>query len=499
MKIESIIQKENVNTLKNEFLSNSNASLKKMYVFLGTLKETGFDILEECLIDNKSKKMICFAYDKKNTTKKMLDQILKYTKSVLVYNNNQKTELYSNIWIFEYEKKALVYLLSGNVSSSSLETDNHIYTKIEYDFTDTLQKKEYIKYVSNIEDNIKEEGFQKLDKDLVKSLLEDKQIFSTKQYVYNVPSLNDLINNGTIKKSGYSKIENEEDINETNNNSYIEDEALPHVELDDLNDISFDIDIEEVQSKELDQNSTEIKKVEKKYSKKNVNSKDIMPELDIDAGSDKEYVLPKEDSYIPEQTVEEFDDTVIDMEKEIFLNETVKIDKRKINSSVKKEKKEKEENINKKIDLSKVSNLIMELGNKPTKGKDVSLVKVPNYIKDILPEFFEALNKAKVKDIVGSKTKLANVNLEIIDVNENKKYMDKEANLLSRSGQTYIAFSSKILADINYDDGDIVRIIKLSKDSYHVEIIPKEIDEYEFWKKLCTQNFRGSTRTYGMM
>ena len=52
---------------------------------------------------------------------------------------------------------------------------------------------------------------------------------------------------------------------------------------------------------------------------------------------------------------------------------------------------------------------------------------------------------------------------------------------------------------INAVKKDIARIIKLAKNSYHIEIIPNGIEEYNLWEKLCTNSFRGSDRHYGLM
>ena len=83
-----------------------------------------------------------------------------------------------------------------------------------------------------------------------------------------------------------------------------------------------------------------------------------------------------------------------------FIVEDVRSARRflkKVEKKIKKEAKEKEENnpASKKIDLTKVSNIIMELAKKPTKGKDIDKIKIPNYIKDMVPNFFEVMEEAK--------------------------------------------------------------------------------------------------------
>ena len=64
------VQLDSVNTLKEKILSHSNSELKKIYIIISSMKETGFDVMEELLIDLKAKKLIAIGIDKKNTTKK---------------------------------------------------------------------------------------------------------------------------------------------------------------------------------------------------------------------------------------------------------------------------------------------------------------------------------------------------------------------------------------------------------------------------------------------
>lgn len=50
----------------------------------------------------------------------MLDTLLKYTKDVYVYNNNELIEFDSSMCIFEYKDEAVIYNLSSNFSEGGL-------------------------------------------------------------------------------------------------------------------------------------------------------------------------------------------------------------------------------------------------------------------------------------------------------------------------------------------------------------------------------------------
>lgn len=465
------VQKDGVNTLKEEILSHSNSKLKKIYIIASDIKEAGYDIIEECLIDLKARKFIAFGIDKKNTTRKMLESVLKYTKNVYIWNNNSATEFNSNIYIFEYEDEAYIYLAQGSVTDAMLDTDVTIYTKLIYDLI--KDKKEYEEFVDGLTKEIKE-GFEKLTKEYIEELVEQKLIFTTKQYMHVVPSIAELL--------GKSEQEEKKEVID-------EIQPLPKIQLDEVDLDSFEIDLGDIS---FDEPDDEIQEVEEK-EEKNVPESEIetaafgLDEADIAEDSEEDYVIS---------------DEAIDMESLVLDSEVVKLDKSEIakkNKKVQDSSKLKEKQPAKKINLSKVSNIIMELSTKPTKGKDVNKVKVPNYIKDMIPNFFEIMEDATLVKASDGEYKEAKIKLEVIDVNASNKFVDADAYLRQKAGQTYIEFESDKLIDIMYEELDIARIIKLAKDSYHIEIIPQGIEEYSLWDKMCTNNFRGSNRQYGLM
>ena len=95
--------------------------------------------------------------------------------------------------------------------------------------------------------------------------------------------------------------------------------------------------------------------------------------------------------------------------------------------------------------------------------------------------------------------KVRDVNLEIVDVKNNKKYTDREAKMMQKKGQSFMLINTDSLSDVEYTEKDIARVIKLSSDTYHVEIISKDMQEYKLWSKLCNQKFKAADRNFGMM
>lgn len=470
MRVELKVQKEGVNTLKEEILSHSNSKLKKIYVVLSDVKESGYDILEECLIDLKARKFIALGIDKKNTTRKMLENVLKYTKNVYVWDNNGEVEASAGILAFEYEEEAFVYLLQGSLTDSVLTTDISIYTRLAYDLI--KDKKEYEEYIEGITKTIKD-NFVKLEKTYIDELAERKLIFTTKQYVHVVPSIAELLG----KKEDQVQV-----VEET-------PKKLPKVELN-VNELdSFEIDLGDVtdfavEIQEPDALEEPAKVLE---SEQEVETEAFGLNETILDDDEQEYVISEE---------------AIDMEALVLDSKVVKINKEEIEKGKEKNKKklvQEEKQAPKKINLDKVSNIIMELASKPTKGKDVNKIKVPNYIKDMVPNFFEIMDDAKLSKTDDGEYKETVIKLEVIDVNNGMKHVDNEAKLRQKVGQTYVEFETDKLIDVAYEELDIARVIKLAKDYYHIEIIPQGIEEYTLWDKMCTNNFRGSSRQYGLM
>ena len=150
MNSKMFFQLNNNNTVSSKIEEGFEKNPKKVYIFSGNFKEGGFNILEDNFIDSDAKKYIVIGIDKKNTTKVMLDTLLKYTKDVYVYNNNELIEFDSSMCIFEYKDEAVIYNLSSNFSEGGLINNLSFYLETTYDLSDTDDKKEYKNVVKSI-------------------------------------------------------------------------------------------------------------------------------------------------------------------------------------------------------------------------------------------------------------------------------------------------------------------------------------------------------------
>lgn len=487
MQVNIIMQKENENTLANAISTCLGENAKKAYFFIGNFKETGYKIIEEDLIDIKTKLYFAIGIDKKTTTRSMLEGLIDYTDDVYYYSNNNLNEFVSTICIFEYTDRAHVYVSSSNISESGIQTDLSIYTKITYNLKDASDKQEYKNHVKELQKMVTDNDFEKLDKNAIEKLVENKEIFSTRQYNHTVMSISELLGKKDKKEEPKKDELSKEEIDDV----YKKDIEIPKI---DLSDISIDIDIpEEAETK-------------------------VKEDIAIDYEEDK-ITLPKDIEQYEE--VEEKED-VIDENNELYdasmkddeldLSETLDINdmlfskadiKLDVKSSKPKKKKEKEtideeENIvkTKKVNLNNVTNLIFEVSAK--NSKEENTVRVPNHVRTMIPEFF-GLDEAESEEINGTIYKVKNISLELVNAKTNEKYTDKEAKITYKPKQSYLTFVSDMLNNISYEENDIVRIIKMSENEYHMEIVDKNIQEYKVWSKLCNQTFRASTKKFGVM
>lgn len=487
MQVNIIMQKENENTLASAISTCLSKNAKKAYFFVGNFKESGYKIIEEDLIDIKTKLFFVIGIDKKTTTRGMLEGLLNYTSDVYFYSNNNLNEFVSNICVFEYSDRAEVFVSGSNISESGIQSDLSLYTKIVYDLKDSNDKKEYKAQIKELQKILDEDSFNKLDIETIEKLVQDKEIFSTRQYNHSIMSISELLG----KKDKKEEVEKED--NSNSEDVYKNDVEIPKI---DLSDISIDIDIPE-------------ETVERK------------PKEDIDIDYEEEEItLPKDIESYEEELPQDTDE--IDKNNELYdesmkddnikLDETLDINDMlfskadvKLNVEPEKPKKKKtkktiddEENIVKvkKVNLNNISNLIFEVSSKNAKEDDA--VKIPNHIRTMIPEFF-GLDDAQTEEINGTAYKVKHINLEVVDAKTNEKYNDNEAMITYKPRQSYLTFVSSVLSNIMYDEDDIVRIIKLSETEYHMEIISKKLKEYKVWSKLCNQTFRTSTKKYGVM
>ncbi len=496
MQINIIMQKENENTIANAISKCLENKAKKAYFFVGNFKETGYKVIEEDFIDIKTKLFFAIGIDKKTTTRSMLDGLLSLTDDVYYYSNNNLNEFVSNICVFEYTDKVEMYISASNLSESGILTDLSVYTKVVYNLKEAEDKKEYKEQIKQLSKIVELDGFNKLTKDEIEKLVLNKEIFSTRQYNHSVMSISELLNKKS-KTEETANTENKQEDNDVSNRNI----EIPKV---DLSDISIDIDIPEEEIVVKKPEEIKIDYEEEKVTLPDDIEKYEDIEEEAEEKEDKEDKIDKNNELYDESLESDdidFNET-LDINDMLFSKADLKLDITK-EKKPKRATKKKEEPIKedetvkvKKVNLNNITNLIFQLSSKNSKEPDS--IRVPNYIKTMIPEFF-ALDDAESEEIKGSIYKVKNIKLEIVNVKDNIKFNDKNAKITYKPRQSYLTFISDSLSNILYNENDIVRIIKLSDNTYHMEIIDQKMQEYKVWNKLCNQTFRTSTKKYGIM
>lgn len=490
-------QTSDKNTMSSKIIENFEQSPKKVYIFAGTLKEGGFNILEDNFIDSKAKIYIALGIDKKNTTKLMLESLLKYTKEIYIFNNNEIVEFDSSVCIFEFQDKAIMYNLSSNFSESGLLNNNSLYLETIYDLKNVEDKKAYKEMIKTIISEIEDENskFTKLTLDMVDELQNNKEIFTTKQYVHNVKSISELLGKEPNIKSEKKEIsKNEiEDI-------YVSNIDLPKIEIND-DDLGLDdIDISEVDDEPvLEERKKENNKEDKLEKINDIEDKKEEKE------QIEEIIDTENDLYDENLENVDFDENdTLDIADMLFSKADLKLD---VDSAKKEMQKEQEVESTKedelvkvkKLNLNNISNFIYELPSRSKIVKNQDVIKIPNYVSKMIPNFFELAENSKTVEEDGGIYKIRDINLELVDVKTGEKYTDREAKISYKNGQSFVTIISDTFKNVDYNEFDIARIIKLDSKVYHIEIIPSDMQEYKLWSKVCNQTFKASKRRYGMM
>lgn len=495
MKLDLIFQMDNKNELAYEITETFKKEPKKAYFFCGNIKDSGFRILEEEFIDRKTKIFFAMGIDKKNTTRGILEDILRYTKDVYYFSNNKEIEFNSNIFVFECAKEAVMYSFSGSISDSLLKDDILVYTKVIFDLEDDKEAKEYKDKIKTIVKTIEKEKFEKLTKEKIEELIDSKEIFSNKQYVHNVKSISELL--------GKKEEKDEEKNTRSNEEIFGNDVKIPKIDLSGSDiDIEFDnIELIDDDKKEEDKGNNKSNELELDITdSKEIQDLSKLSEIVGYNAEENDKIDKNSEFYDKDLENFEFNENdTIDINDLLFSKADIKLEVDNKKPQNKKEEKVEDLVKVKKLDLNNVSNYIYELPSRGSKGQDLTCLKIPNYIQLMIPSFFELTDKGKNIDIDGINYKMRDINLEIVDVKNSQKYTDRDAKIMHKSGQTYIKIDSDQLKNVQYSENDIARIIKLSSDVFHIEIISKDLQEYKLWSKLCTQNFKSSNRKYGVM
>ncbi len=134
-------------------------------------------------------------------------------------------------------------------------------------------------------------------------------------------------------------------------------------------------------------------------------------------------------------------------------------------------------------DFKNMTTLIIEAGKPLAKDKEVKEIRIPRSLAMLMPEY---LNVETEKQI----------NLDIVDNKTNREYSE-EAKIYD-NGKGF-SISSPKLSEVNIEENDVIRIIKIDNEKYKIEIIRNNTDEYNVWERYCTNTIKGTKRRFGII
>ena len=89
------------------------------------------------------------------------------------------------------------------------------------------------------------------------------------------------------------------------------------------------------------------------------------------------------------------------------------------------------------------------------------------------------------------------VKFNILDNKDNSEKNDENVEILRTDKG--ISIKSEMLLNLKLEEGDIVRIIKETENSYRCEVIRKESAEHNIWICYCINSIRGQKRRFGII
>ena len=148
----------------------------------------------------------------------------------------------------------------------------------------------------------------------------------------------------------------------------------------------------------------------------------------------------------------------------------------------------------KPLNFDKMSTLIVYLSKSAEGDTDI---KIPSAITT---NMFKFLNYPEgfhtEEDEKGTINETQKIILEIFENGDGDTFIDDEAKLIQSAKNTIIA--SKKFSKIDIQDGDIMRLIKVSDGNYRCEIIKQNTNEHSIWEGFCTSTIKGTSKKFGI-
>lgn len=451
-----------------KLLTSKKPKYKTANFMFSLIKANAVDILKPYLnsfIENGGTINFYIDSDKRFLSNPLVNELIAMGCNLYTYINlDSTTEFQYRGVIFESAKTSEIYFTSGNFSQNGMFESHNIITHISYNISE--DKKEYTEFKNNIFNEELNSNFTYITTENLPAIIGEIKKSNP------IPTISDFTKNDL-------KIAPETDLSEPNIS----------IEIDD----SVDFLVPEA-------TPVKPKKVEKIEHINSESTKENDNKLIVEYSSEPIYYGV---------------DDAIDVENMLFESKTktfvlstpIKTNAFSSDAFVAEENDEETEieethSISKVKDLSKTSIFMFEAPKITHKGVCAGEIKIPTYLRDLIADFW---GWPDTYEVVGGQAKIKSkiCIFKIVDTIEPEKILeDDKARLFQRVDESSFTVYSSVLEELNIEENDIIRLIKVSteNDSYYTcEVIRKDAKEYPIWEQFCTQNFRNSTRKYGIM
>lgn len=443
-----------------QLLTSKRPKFAKATFFFGLVKDSAFENLLEYIksfILNGGELSFYLSQSQKGNTKKIVNSLLELGCEVFLFKNESKdfiSDFQYKGAIFENSKKSILLLSSGNFSSSGLFEGYNVVTEFTYDLEN--DKEEFEKTRSALFADHISSYFDKVNRDNFASL-----------FSVEIPSIEEFTRKDV-------------------------DNVTPIVTA--INDINIDIEIDD-------------------------NVEFLVPEPEIEKPKKSPSVVIKQEKKVLPEPIEaiEFEETkyysgndALDIEnmlfeasskKENIADNTLGVINTPLFEETLEEKTEETKIIAKSTNLSKTSIFMLQLPKITKKGTSTGEIKIPSYLRDLIPAFWGWPKEYSVQRNSNEKLKICK--FKIIDtIDANNIIVDENVKLFQREDENSFIILSEKLIELDLHENDIMRFIKTESadGSYFTcEIIRTDANEYPIWEQFCTSLLKGSKRKYGMM
>jgi hypothetical protein len=430
-------------------------------IFFGLIKDNAFEKIFEDIKSymlNGGHLKFYLSQPQKGNIKNIINLLLNANCEVYLFKNSSKdfiSDFQYKGAIFENAKKATILLTSGNLTMSGLFEGYNTITRFTYDVS--KEKDEF--------ENIKNSLFSE-----------------------NILGLFERITKENISELSPSEIPT---IEEFTHKDLDQSEPI----ITSVNDINIDIEIDD--------------NVDFLVASESENKPSKTSTQEVSSPKSKNSLPEPIDAIEFEETKYFVDTDALDVEDMLFKSSTKNNISKKPKASI-LEKENTEDDIpaaeetkiiTKSADLSKTSIFMLQSPKITKKGAYAGEIKIPSYLRDLIPSFWGWPKEYSVKKGTIEKSRICK--FKIIDIDKPKNIItDDNVKLFQREGENSFSILSEELSKLELNENDIIRFIKTESNDgtyFTCEVIRTDAKEYPIWEQFCTNLLKGSKRKYGIM